>query len=303
MNSESNLDESTISNSENDPEIEASRAYLIASAGQISTVPPRVEETQDLSTRIAAFGVLGGMANYLVLHSIPHALTSGNKDEISALLTMVAAAFIGSMHRSFAQLCFREKNARDREKNIYGGAGGGVLFGLGIVAALPVVGIATVPILIASGIVLGVGGIGAVSGAAFNRILKRKWCPHCGHKGKCDQIVCRNCKRIFYPVEISLDCQKKYLSGAEVASILQGRGLSYLDVEILVQKHFSDWERSNTSKIVLVDCKSFRSWLNDNEDKIIENFIDSGLRNKSKWEIALNLDELDRTAKAHRLLR
>jgi hypothetical protein len=262
-------------------------AFREASIQSIRTTPPEIPRKVDAITRTASVGLLAGLVDYVAGPAIFHTDRAGQNDEVSALLIIVGGMFLANI-QNIRALCATEPEniAKSRWNLVTGGAGGAVTFAglakLVTVAALS--GWTGVGALAAGGLIVGVGG-----SAVYNRISRKKYCPHidCGAKGNCKQRVCRRCLRLFWPKDQKLDCSAtQFLDWYSVASYLQTSFmLSYMDAVKLLEKYFGEWFVEKTEgKSVVVDCSRFVSWIDKNKP-VIANYKGAGKESMTKEQI------------------
>jgi hypothetical protein len=201
-----------------------------------------------------------GGAFYFFLPELVGYGHTGSADEASALLAALSAAFFGSI-RMVRTLCQGAKETTEETAlNIAKGAVGGATLGLSI-AAVTVAALASV---IDGGIILGTTLAGGAGAQIASKVRKVKRCPHCDEKGKCSQRICRHCYCIFYPDDKPVDCsQITALDWYQTASILQKQHLTFLDAEVLASKHAQDWGLIQGSRVFLVRCGDFMTWLRE----------------------------------------
>jgi hypothetical protein len=217
---------------------------------------------------VASVGLLAGAVDYLAGPILFGVDKSGNQDEISAVLAIVAGVFVSSI-KDIRQLCSDEpeKGLEGNLNNIKAGVGG-IFGGLTLAALTPQILLS----LVDGGIILGCTLATMGYSAYQNYSKKKKYCKHegCKAKGKCSQSVCRQCKRLFYPEDRAVDCSKIYfLDWYDIACFLDAQGLSYLDAELLVEKHIQDWDIYKNNGNIQVDCESFLKWVKTNKPAII----------------------------------
>ena len=86
----------------------------------------------------------------------------------------------------------------------------------------------------------------------------------------CHHRVCRSCYKIFWPLEIELDCKKHLtLSWLQIASFLQAQGLNYLDAEELLQQYGPQWGVFRQPRQLQVDCEQFAAWVERSKSEIV----------------------------------
>ena len=240
--------------------------FFNASTGKFKRVDEKPNGASGGIASPATVGLLAGAVDYLagpILFGVDRA---GNKDETSAVFAIAAGALIASI-KDIRQLCSDDpEKIQDNQLNAVKAGAGGIFGGLTLTALTPQILLS----LVDGGIVLGCT-LAAVGFSAYRTYTKKKkYCKHedCKTKGKCSQRVCRGCKRLFHPGETWLDCKTLFVDWFAIASFFDAQGLSYLDTEVLVEKHINDWKIDRQGDKVVVDCESFLNWVKNNKQNI-----------------------------------
>lgn len=243
--------------------------FFEASAERFKRRPQVIEYTKDLPTRAAIFGLTAAVVDYFFLTDILGANRSLHWDEVSAIFALVAGVLFGSIQRA-PYLCHADVPKKVRRWRIWGAGGaGGLAGGAAIAALIPVLGVVAAPVaavaLVVGGVVVGVGGV-----TAYQHALRTKNCPHCGYEGKCNQRVCRQCHRLFYPEDVIIDCSNTLLlDWYTIASYLQKQGLNFFDAKLLVEENIHRWRHPWTrNKELRIDCESFMKWISSNREQL-----------------------------------
>jgi hypothetical protein len=257
---------------------------------------PLVSQVGDRVTRSTSLGIFAGLIDYLTQQALGID-KFGYKDDLSIILAIMAGMFLGSI-RDARFLCQNDKQLKlSHQWNFLkalsaGGVGGGAFAAIQqIVDFISNLGLTPLESVIALILTssISTGGISLI----YQQLSRQKKCTHieCSKKGKCHQRVCRSCKRLFYPSDISLDCNKNlFLDWFMIASYLDGQKLNYLDAEVFVRDNFKRWKIfSSSSGDYLIDCNSFATWINNNKGKLAS-YIGSGSKNRSETEIIEYLD-------------
>lgn len=259
----------------------------------------RSENTADSLRRIA-FAALAGIGDYSLLPSIHLGKLPAHIVAESAIFMSISAYLLSGIDR-IKTLCANdpEQKLNDR-KNVSLGAVGGLSLGA-TVAAVALAAIPPLhPILLAGGLLLVFTGAGMGGSQVWNKSAKIKYCPHCFHKGRCDQKVCRDCYNLFFPLDIQHNCDDNpVLSFIEVASYLRKWKLSYFDAKKLVEEHWKEWEwLANAENENQIDCGSFFDWI-DKSKSVVTRYggwtkdeLASGRCKKSTLDDELDKNEL-----------
>lgn len=275
---------------ENFDQAEKSEKIISETVGETTQSIPTTSPEQKLQShpfvQSLTAGSLVGLLSYWIAPVLFNLNTSGKADEIAALLIAVSVTILSTISNA-KKLCKIDKEQiAERKFNVAKGAIGGGLAGGGLVKLL-----VAADLLATGGIISGSVLVGTSGALLYNRITKKKYCPHCGKRGKCTQRVCRFCLKLFFPESTKLDCiATPKLTWYALSSYLQtGYDLNYIASSLLLQEHVLEWTTfgANQSNVVL-DCNKFKIWAQKNDDKIID--ANDKVRQMSKQEIADYLD-------------
>jgi hypothetical protein len=241
----------------------------VESARRIPTLPLQSVAGPERLTRASILGTAGGLAAYATIPAATITSRAGNADELMAASFGLAVALFSSIGRAPTG-CADEDKAEDIFETGKGAAGGAA-FGMSAAA------LTSAPLLslLDGGILTGSVLLAAIGTQWFRRSRKKKFCPGLRgirHQGNCSQRVCRQCYSLFVPDESlkTLDCKlKRNLDSYEIASVLHFQGLSYLDVERLVEDHILDWAPTRSpGGNLYVNCSRFSDWVDNNSGEL-----------------------------------
>lgn len=245
------------------------------------------------ATPLATGAATGAALGYWLLPDLAQVSRAGAVDEVTAVLTTAAGLLFGSLNK-VGQLCGDELARKaEREWNLGKGAAGGFLAGAGLTQLNG----AAFLMPLDGGITLAATALGAMGASWYNRARRKKYCPYCGRRQSCEHRVCRSCLRVFFPVEVSRDCDTRvYLDWPLVLSFLQLNGLNYFQAEEFVIRHFDEWEINGgvgpkiTDRGLVVPCKAFWNWIDRHPSALLD-YDDKQLPGLGSQEAAERLDK------------
>lgn len=267
---------------------EIAKKIIKESFSNIKTTPDQPGNKPSI-VQSAILGTVAGLFSYWIGPVLLNVDTRGHNDEIAALLLAISITLLSTISNA-RKLCDNEKERVSVRRfnilkgGVLGGVGG---IGLGQLAAISA--IAGLGPLAIGGVAVGAGGA-----LVYNKLSKKKYCPHldCKAKGNCTQRVCRKCNRLFWPITTSFDCiTTPNPDWYTLASHLQtGYGLSYIDSCLLLQEYSIHWIETGASTFnVSIDCQKFSDWAKQNK-KIIIDFKGKAMKTMTYDERKFYLD-------------
>lgn len=235
--------------------------------------------------RAIAAAAVGGLT-YLIGPELLDISSDGKMDEGLSGAVALATYFISGLVAP--KLCSTKKEQKDIERwNVLRGAGVGASTGFGIAVGLTSLKF-FIDIAATGGIIVTLSALGGGGILVYNRLNRIKYCDHCGHKGSCRYIVCRECLKLHFPMKKSLDCEQSIsISWYALASQLHYDGLNYCESLQLVQDNFKEWipYLDGKNKPSTIDCEQFSEWRKNNK------IIIASYRN--------TIDKIDKKDKSH----
>lgn len=245
----------------------SAKAFLTNRAVKPPRLDPDSTGAKGARTPALTLSTVAGTAAYLVAPEALDISRSGSLDEATAASVALFTYFTSRMVAP--HLCSTKREQKHIEA--WNVARGGVA---GVLAAVPIAIKIATDIFTTGGILTGLGAAGAAGVWIYNRLNRVKYCESCGEKGSCNQIVCRECLKLYFPMKKPVNCEESIsLTWYALASQLQYDGLNHFEALALVEEHFSEWtpHLDGRGEATTIDCNDFSVWRDKNK-KVIASF-------------------------------